>query len=79
MSESKKRRVDRYVEVGEVGSDVRKFALEEAKTVSDVLEMAGLDFNKETDVRVNNEQVELDHVVQNGDIVTVVGHDITGG
>lgn len=61
------------VKVARLGSEVKTVALSPDSTVADALEAAGIDTENYNRLRIAGETVELEDIVENGDIVTVSG------
>lgn len=61
------------VKVTRLGSEVKEVSLPKDSTVSQALEAAGLDAEAYNRIRISGESVELEDIVENGDIITVSG------
>ncbi|MFH1211476.1 MAG: MoaD/ThiS family protein [Candidatus Woesearchaeota archaeon] len=61
----------KLVKVGKLGESVQEYSLTNGETVADLLAMAGIELENE-ELQRNGQRVELDTVLENGDIVMVV-------
>ena len=61
----------KLVKVGKLGESVQEYSLTNGETVADLLEMASIELENE-EVQRNGQRVELDSMLENGDIVMVV-------
>ena len=79
MKEAKKKEIQKtiIVKVAKVGETVKEVMLESDSTVEDALEAAGYEPECE-DVRCNGKKAKAENIVEDGDILTIVGK-IEGG
>jgi molybdopterin converting factor small subunit len=61
----------KLVKVGKLGESVQEYSLTNGETVADLLEMAGIELENE-ELQRNGQRVDLETVLENGDIVMVV-------
>lgn len=61
------------VKVGRPGGKIEEYSLDEDSTVEDALKAADIDTSKGDRIRVNNDSVVLDDVLEHGDLITVAG------
>lgn len=61
------------VKVSRIGSQVVEVSLDKDSTVQDALDAAGFDAESFNRLRIAGEAVELEDIVEDGDILTVSG------
>lgn len=67
------------IEIGQLGNeDLDTLELDRPMTIKDVAEIAGIKYNRGTEIQVNMEEVSDDYVVRNGDIIIFVPN-VEGG
>ena len=66
------------VKVARVGTAFAEYALNDARTVQDLLNAANINPKASESIRVNGDSEELDYELEDGDVVTLV-KDIEGG
>jgi sulfur carrier protein ThiS len=67
------------VKVSRTGGRVEEYALEgEEPTVGDALQKAGITLTKGDRVRIGGDVVDVDTIVDDGDIITIAGK-VSGG
>ena len=67
-----------FVKVARTGGAVHEVCLNGDRTVEAALKAAGVDYDDNSRIRINGEEVDLDDQVESGEIVTISGK-IKGG